>query len=210
MGLFTLFRKRNAEDVISAVSQDVVTAAITARNVLTDNNDPRSSQVCSEVVYLLLHLVDRELFKLFGQKGRDHFLDRIVERVLAVYVLSVLTHQMPQVDATELGGTMLKTFNSRQQTYANCTSILGEGGSEATSMTFPRPGSMVFALCFFIRKSLGQTVAKDPEEILAGKADISSIDLQTIPDIESLVRGAIFIGATMKEIRLGASLKQLR
>ena len=69
---------------------------------------------------------------------------------------------------------------------------------------------MVFALCFFIRKSLGYPVAQNPEEILAGKADISSIDLQTIPDFESLVRGAIFIGTTIKELRLGASLKKLR
>ena len=105
---------------------------------------------------------------------------------------------------------MLNTFHLRQQSYANCTSILGEGDSESASMTFPRPGSMVFALCFFIRKSLGLPVVKNAEEILAGKADISSIDMQTIPDIEGLVRGAIFIGTTLKELRLGASLKHLR
>lgn len=210
MRLFSLFRQRDPEDVFSAMSQDIVTTAIAARSVLTDEKDPRASEACSEVAYLLLHLVDRELFNLFGQKGRDRFLDRIVERVLAVYVLSVLTRHMPQVDATELGEAMLNTFNSRQQTYGNCASILGEGGSESASMTFPGPGSMVFALCFFIRKSLGHPVARNPEEILAGKADISSIDLQTIPDVESLMRGAVFIGTTMNELRLGASLKKLR
>lgn len=210
MGFFSLFRKQDPEEVIASLCQDIVAATILAPSVLAVEKDQRSQWAWTEVLYLLLHLVDRELFALMGQQGRDRYLDRIVLRAIGVYAVSEMMHRTPNIDTEVVCKEMLNTFNLRQMSYSNCTSLFGEGSSVAGSITFPRPGSMVFALCLFVHEGLGRPTPKDANNLLAGKGDISSINLTELPDVECLMRAAVYIGTTIKELRLQANLKHLR
>lgn len=204
MGIFSFFRKRDPEDIVTSVSQGIVAAAIEARGELVSPDDPRSVMACCEVAYLLLHLVDRELFSLFGESGRDRYFSIISERVITVYILAVLIPRDPGADVAKIGRQMLDVLNSRQATYSKCNSVLAVGGS------LPSPGSMVFALCVFMQMTLGKPTINYLDNLLAGNVDASSIDVDEVPDLGNLVLAAAFIASRIDAIRFRHHLKRLR
>lgn len=196
MGLFSFFQRRDPEEIISDVAQVVVTVAIESRGHLLDAKNPRSARASCEVVYALLHVVDRSLFRKVGADKRNAYFDAITTRAITMYVVAVLKPKLPNYEPATLGKLMLEGLNNRQEVFANCTSIAGEG----TPSRFPTQGSVVFAMCYFIRKELGDKMATPAKPLLAGKADISQTPLEELPSVEQLVKAAALVGAAVGEI----------
>lgn len=196
MGLFSFLQRRDPEDVISDVAQVVVTGAIEAREHLLDAKNPKSTRASCEVVYALLHVVDRHLFRRVGVDKRDAYFDAITTRVISMYVMAVLKPKMANDDPATLGQRMLEGLNNRQETFAGCTSIAGEGAPSG----FPTPGSVVFAMCYFVRKELGDRMATPAKPLLAGKADISQTPLDELPSVEQLIKAAALVGPAAGQI----------
>ncbi len=203
MGLFSIFRKRTPEDVYRSVAQKIVLASLRYRQDLSAPNHQLSADAGAEMVYLLLHFVDREAFQLLGTSQRDTVFDEISKIVIADYASSVLITNAPQDALLHVAEQMMNALGSRQSIYAQCDSLVGGEG-------FPSRGTMVFAFCFFVHRALGNTTRSDVDDILIGKRDLSDSDLDDFPDLRATLHAAIFVGSTLEALRIPNDLKYLK
>lgn len=199
MGILSFFRKPKPDEAARSIVEKFVWASLLYRKELAHPDDKRSADAGAEVAYLLLHLLDAEIFARFGASYRDKVFDRIAQNVIAAYTKAVLRPETPPDLLFEAAKQMQDTLNSRQMTYAKCRSLYGE--------MFPGFGSMVFAFCFFVHRALGQTNRTDVDNILAGE---KTSDLSDFPDSQTVLRGAVWIGSTLKTLRMLDEAKYLR
>ena len=202
MGILSLFRKPSSEEAARFLVEHIVLASLLYRKELAHPDDQRSADAGVEVAYLLLHLLDRELFGRFGASRREVLFDPIAQAVVARYTKAVLRPETPSDLLFDAAKQMQDTLNERQMTYAKCESLLGD--------PFPGIGTMVFAFCFFVHRALGRTNRTDVDDILAGdKSKLSQADLSDFPDAEFVFRGAVWIGSILKPLRLQDQAKYL-
>src|SRR3972149_2807465 len=147
MSIFSLFRK--PEVTAQSIGEKLVRASLLYRKELAHSDNNQSADAGVEVAYLVLHLLDREIFVRFGASQRDVLFDPIAQNVIASYAKAALSPETPEAVVFETAKRMQDTLNSRQLTYAKCRSLLGE--------KFPGIGTMVFAFCFFVHRALGRT-----------------------------------------------------
>lgn len=203
MGLFTRFSKRAPEEVYRTVAQKIVAASLRYRLDLPAPNNKLSADAGAEVAYFLLHVVDREAFRLLGVSRRDTVFDEIAKIVISDYARAVLTPNTPDDILLKVAVQMMDTMNSRQLIYAQCKSLLGE----------PLPGhrgTMLFALCFFIHRAFRKTDRADVDDILTGERDVGDSDLNDFPDIQVIFETAVRIGTMLANLRIPDDLKRLK
>jgi hypothetical protein len=203
MGLFSRFSKPAPEEVYRTVAQKIVAASLSYRLDLPAQNNKLSADVGAEVAYFLLHVVDREAFRLLGVARRDTVFDEIAKIVISDYARAVLTPNTPDDVLLKVAVQLMDTMNSRQSIYAQCKSLLGE----------PLPGhkgTMLFALCFFIHRALGETNRADVDDILTGERDVDDSDLNDFPDIQVIFETAVRIGTMLTNLRIPDDLKRLK
>jgi hypothetical protein len=175
MSIFNFFHKLNSEDVCDLFTKDIVISALRYGNAIETANNQYSVDVGAEIVYFLLHMFDRQLFKEVGPEARKKILDKIAIKVLGDYIIAVLKPETPIEIAEKLGESMLDTFNERQRIYSNCKCLMVKGNPWAK-------GSTIFALSFFIHKALRKTNRDNVDEILWGERDIVISELDDFPD----------------------------
>jgi len=154
------------------------------------------------MTYLLLHIVDREAFRLLGASLRDLVFDAISKIVIADYSKAVLNPNTPQDELFYVAEQMLIALNSRQLIYSQCTSLFGE--------SFPSKGTMVFAFCFYVHRALGNTDRTDIDDVLIGKRDINDSNINDLPDLPVILQTTISIGATLTALCLSDDLNHLK
>jgi len=205
MGIFSFFRRPTPEEATRSIVEKFVLASLLYSKELAHPDNQQSADAGAEVAYLLLHLLDAEIFARFGTPRRDAIFDSIAQNVIVAYTKSVLRPETPLNLLFEAAKQMQDTLNSRQITYARCRSFLGgEGG-------FPGIGTMVFAFCFFVHRALGRTNRTDVDDILAGEKTIPESDGRSdFPDIETLLYGVAWLGPMIKTIQIQNDTKYLR
>jgi len=204
MGLFSRLSKRTPEEVYRTVAQKIVAASLRYRLDLPTTNSKLSANAGAEVAYFLLHVVDRETFRLLGVSRRDTVFDEIAKIVISAYAEATLTPDAPDDVLLDVAVEMMSTMNSRQSIYAQCKSLLGE--------QLPgHRGTMLFALCFFIHRALGKTdrADVDVDDILTGERDVGDSDMNDFPDIQEIFQTAVRIGTLLNNLRIPDDLKRL-
>ena len=169
---------------------------------LEHQDNQQSANAGAEVAYLLLHLLDREIFAQLSPSQSGVYFDSIAPNVITSYAKAVLRPETPPHLLFETAKQMQDTLNSRQITYSRCRSLLGE--------PFPGIGSMAFAFCFFVRRALGQPTQMDVDDILAGEKNISDADQGNFPNPETAFHEAVWIGSTLKALRIYDDVKNLK
>lgn len=203
MGFFSLFRKQKPEDVCRSIAQKIVLASLRYRQDIPASDNKLSADVGAELVYFLLHVVDREAFHLLGASRRDTVYDEITKTVIADYARAVLTSNAPEELFLQFVEQMLDDLNSRQSIYAQCDSIVED--------SFPSSGTMVFAFCFFVHQALGHTNIPD-DDFLVGKRNLSVSDLMKndFPDSQFKMQTAVSIGSTLTTLGIPDELRRLK
>lgn len=201
MGLFSLFSKRRPEEVSLSIAKKIVVAALSHRQEISTQNNKLSADAGAEMIYLLLHLVDRQAFSLLGASRRDAIFDEISQIAIADYVSAVLNTNAPQNVLINYAEQMMNTLNSRQSIYTQCESLTGK--------SFPSKGTMVFAFSFFVHRALGHTERDDVDDILVGKRDLSGSDLDDFPDMSDIMQEAIRVGSRVSALRIQDEIKHM-
>jgi hypothetical protein len=201
MGLFSLFSKRKPEEIYQSLAKKIVVSALLYRQEIEAPDDKRSADAGAELIYLLLHLLDRQAFDQLGATGRDTVFDEVSQIAVADYAGAIFNANTPQdviIDSVE---QMMSTLNSRQSVYAQCDSLAGE--------MFPGKGTMIFALSFYVHQALGNTDRTDVEDILIGKNELRKSDMKDFPSVPEVMNTAITVGSLMIELKIPGELKHL-
>jgi hypothetical protein len=202
MSFFGFFRKTDPIDVLRDLRQSLVISALTFRTTLNEPNDQKSSNAAAELLFLLLHLADISMFTLLGPKKRDLYFDHLTLEAIRDYSAASLKQETPEDIKSAIANVLLQRFNSRQVTYAKCKSMMGD--------QFPGAGSTVFAFSFFVFRALDQTSREDVDEVLAGNARVTEADQKDFPPARTILKNAIFIGSTAKEVDIARYVRKLR
>lgn len=201
MGIFSFLQRPKSDEAARAIVRDFVLTSLLYRKEIDHGDDKQSADAGAEVAYLLLHLLDREIFSTFGASKRNQVFDRIAQAVIADYTKAVLRPETPPHMLFEVAKQMQDTLNARQQIYAKCRSLLGD--------EFPGVGSMAYAFCFFVHRALGRTKRNDINDILVGEMKLSDSDLRDFPGVEAALPAAVWIAIALKNVEMQKHLKYL-
>lgn len=197
-------RKLKPEQVYKKLTQKIVLAGLEYRKEIKYEVDNRlSSNAGAEIIYFLIHWVDRISFQIFGNQKRNEIYDVIYKRVISEYSKSILTPETPQSLLENLALQMLKTLNKRQIIYSQCICCLWQ------EARFPSIGTMEFALSFYIHKALGKTTRDNVDNILKGKNKLTKNDLTDFPCPEDQLTDCIFIHNILAKSKMSALIKEL-
>jgi hypothetical protein len=171
---------------------------------LDEDNKKLSFDAGAEFAYLLLHIVDRAAFELFGPKYRVEILEEISKIVIVDYCKSAFVPETPKAVVSDMAVRMFNDMNKRQLIYSQCTSVIGKSPFPASK------GTMVHALSYFVHFALQRTSRTDVDEILCGQKDITKDDLKDFPDLEQTTILAIKVSASIAALEIKDLLKKLR
>lgn len=203
MGILSFFRKPIPEEIYEEIASRIILSSFQYRSDLCEDNNKLSADAGAEFAYLLLHIVDRAAFELFGPKRSEEILEEISKIVIVDYCKSALVPETPKAVVSDMAVRMFNDINKRQLIYSRCTSVIGT--------PFPASkGTMVFALGYFVHFALQRTSRTDVDEILCGQKDIAKDDLKDFPDFEQTTTLAIHVGTSIGAIGIKDLLKKLR
>lgn len=208
MSLFSFFRKLSPEDIYDELSLKIISLSLMfpgsvnfIQEIDTTNVQKANSGI--EIAYLLLHILDRQAFKILGPIGRDKVIDEVAKRVLSRYCKTVLRKDTPLTLMQDWACHKLSTFNERTILYHKCKSVLGEENPWAS-------GTMVFALSFYIHKALGRTDRDDVDDILCGERNLEKSDMRDFPVWHQQSEIFIYFSSVLAEWKINKTLKQLK
>jgi hypothetical protein len=202
MGLFSLFSKRKPEEIYDSIAKKIVLTALRYRQEISASNNKLSVDAGAEMIYLLLHLVDREAFRLLGAARRDTIFDKVSQIAVVDYTGTVLNADAPHNVKIQIAEQMIGTLNSRQLIYSQCKSLYGE--------SFPCKGTVAFAFSFFVHRALGQTDRNDVNDVLTGKCDFGASDAKDFPTPPEVMQTAIKVGSVVSSLRLQDDLTHIK
>lgn len=202
MGILSIFRKPTPEEIYQEIASKIVIASLMYRTSLDKVNAKLSAEAGAEFAYLLLHLTDRAAFQIFGHPRREKVFNEISKRVIDDYSRSIFRSTVPEDIVPNLKASMIINMNDRQDIYGQCTSL--------TDDVFPRRGTMIFALAYFIHLALQRTSRTDVDDILCGRKDLTEADLDDFPDIENTLMLSVRFGTAAKKMRINDTLKKLQ
>lgn len=200
MGLFSLFGSKSAEDVYTSVAQNIVVCALLYSKELGEENNKRSADAGAEIIYLLMHILDRTAFSCLGPEKRNTVFDSVAEIALDDYVRAVLS-KAPLEFQADVKMQMFEDLEARQSIYGRCNSLAGE---------FPSKGTMTFALSHYVHKALELTKRDDVDGVLAGDQDVTNENIDAFPDFSKVLEDTIWVTNMIKEINFEKELKNLK
>lgn len=155
----------------------------------------KSTDASSELIYFLLHIIDRQLFSLYGADKRDEIYDKLSNELIVEFSGALLKGNAPMDAkrqlATSMRVKMLDDLNYRQEIYSKCESVFGE--------KFPSAGTMIFALAFYIHKALGKTNIDNVDTILTGERRIEKEELTNFPSVEDVLALCMYMADVVIE-----------
>lgn len=193
--LFACFRHSKSKENNQALAQKIVLAARVSGNKY-------SVDAGAEIVYMLLHLIDRQVFSKLGAPERAMVFDEFSEITITDYTLNAFHADASQNDLMDKAEQMMRTLKSRQSIYAQCKSLFGE--------SFPNNGTIIFALSFFVYRALGHTDRNDVDDILTGRRDICGSDKSDFPEAAEIMAAACAVESIIDGLQLESDLKHLR
>lgn len=202
MGLFSLFNRKKPEEVYQTLAKKIVVAALLYCKEIDAPDKKRSADAGAEMVYLLLHLLDRQIVGQLGLARRDRVFDEVVQIAIPDYAGAVLNANASHDVLTGIAEHMLETLNARQALYGECQSFKGE--------SFPGKGTVLFAFSVFVHRALGKTDRTDVERILTGEEELTDDDLDAFPDPKEIIHAATSVGAIAGSLELEKELKHLK
>ncbi len=202
MGFLSIFRRAIPDNIYREISQKIVISSLAYRSELKEPDNQLSANAGAELAYLLLHIVDREAFRVLGPTKRDEAYDEIAQKVIADYSSAIILPDAPASVSTVIAEHMMDTLNKRQITYGQCGSLING--------PFPSKGTLAFAFSHFVHRALGHTNRDDIDDLLAGKRNLLDSDMDAIPDTMSIMRDWIYLGSTLTALELPRSLKKLK
>jgi hypothetical protein len=204
MGILSIFKKPAPEEIYEEIASRIILSSFQYRSDLCEDNNMLSTDAGAEFAYLLLHIVDRAAFELFGPKHPEEIFEEISKIVIADYCKSAFAPDTPKAIVSDMAVRMFNNLNKRQLIYSQCTSVIGKPPS------FPAKGTMVFALGYFVNFALQRTSRTNVDEILCGHKDITKDDLKDFPSFEQTTTLAIHIGTVIGALGIKDLLKKLR
>lgn len=195
MGLFFLFRQQEPENIYQTLAQKIVLAA-------QGPDNKSSADAGAEIVFLLLHLLDRQVFSQLDESQRDTVFNEVSEITITAFTVAVLHADASQDDLMNKAEQMMSTLKTRQSIYTQCKSLVGE--------SFPNNGTIVFALSFFVYRALGHTDRNDADDILTGRRDTSDSDKGDFPEPPEIMAAARAVESIIDGLQLASDLKHLR
>lgn len=202
MGIFSLFNRKTPDEVYQTLAKKIVVAALRYRQEIDAPDKKRSADAGAEMVYLLIHLLDRQIVSQLGLARRDAIFDEVVQIAIPDYAGAVLNANASSDVLTGIAEHMFETLNARQALYRECQSFAGE--------SFPGKGTILFAFSFFVHRALGNTERTDVEGILTGENELTDDDLDAFPDPEEIMDATTSVGAIAGALGLDKELKHLR
>ena len=188
MGLLSLFKK-DPDKIYYILSKNIAESALIYKEQVDAPSYRSSSNAGAEVIYLLMHLLDRESFNILGATQRDNVFDEVLKRVISLNSL---------VDSE----TLLKDLDARQELYGQLDTITGDN--------FPSRGTVIFAFCFYVHKALQKTFRNDLDDILLEKKDVDESNEKDFPDLTETMNASIFITAVLSELEIAKHIKELQ
>ncbi len=154
------------EDVKREIARWIVVSAVLYQNHL-EKTEPRTARHAAvEILYILLHLVDREASKVFGLARRNEVFDEILATAIYEYVRVLSKPDTPPSIVNSVRKEMYANMNDRQAIYAACKSLAGD--------PWPSRGTMAFACAYFIYRALERTDRTDVDGVLRGEEDVTA------------------------------------
>lgn len=204
MGIMSLFRKRSPEEIRHEIAGAIVASSLLYRKQLEEPDPQRTWYAGAEVLYLLLHVVDKTSFRIFGGIAGQNAAEIFdIENVAQLhYAHALLGPTVADDAAISLAMKMADDMKDRQSTYDLCQSVTGD--------PWPSRGTMVFACGYFIHRALGRTDRTDVDAILRGEQDVTDAERGAFPDMEQSLKLAAHIGVSLAELQLSKRLERLR
>ena len=200
MGFFSLFGSKSAEDVYTSIAQNIVVSALLYSKELGEENNKRSADAGAEIMYLLIHILDRAAFSCLGPEKRNAVFDSVAGIALDDYVRAVLS-KAPLEFQADVKTQMFEDLEARQFIYGKCSSLAGE---------FPSKGTMTFALSHYVHKALELTERDDVDGVLTGDQDVTNENIDAFPDFSKVLEDTIWVANIIKEINFEKELKNLK
>ena len=91
MGILSFFRKPVPEEIYEEIASRIILSSFQYRSYLCEDNNKLSADAGAEFAYLLLHIVDRAAFELFGPKRSEE----ILEEISKIVIESLVQHYRP-------------------------------------------------------------------------------------------------------------------
>jgi len=202
MSIFSLFKQETPEDIYQKLAANIVASALNFREGLSPPYDNSTTTAGAELLYFLVHILDRDAFTVLKVEQRDKLIDEVSIIAIKGYARAVFSSESPYDSVSKISSQMISVLNSRQVIYAKCDSIMGDN--------FPSKGTMVFALCFYVKKALGFTDRDDVDGILTGEQEIHDTDVKDFPEIESILEIAVGVGDYVQYLQMPRYLKKLK
>lgn len=200
MGLFSFFGSKSPEEVYSSIAKSIVVSALLYSKELGAENNKHAADAGAEVVYFLLHILDRAAFATLGSEKRSTVFDEVSEIALDDYTKATLSSAPIELQL-KIKTHMLQTLDVRQNIYGQCESLAGK---------LAERGTMVFAFSFYVHRAMELTQRNDVDEILVGNQDVTISDGDTFPDFSTNLHNAAWIGNVIKELEFEKDLKYLK
>lgn len=200
MSLFSFFGSKNPEEVYTSIAQSFVVCALSYRKELNEEDNKKSADAAAEIIYLLMHVLDRVAFSALGSEKRNSVFDSVSEIALDDYTKATISGAPIELQLA-IKTKMFEDLEARQTIYGKCDSLAGE---------FPAKGTMIFALSYYINKALELTHIEDVEDVLTGIGDVTDENSDAFPDISKLLENAIWIANIVTELKLEKKIKQLK
>ncbi len=202
MGLLSFFSKApSADEVYDDLGHKIVLSTLLFRKELKTDNNQLSTDAAAELMYLLIHFLDRIVSQMFDSNRGDTIYNEVSKRAITHYIQSNLKPNTPQDVVKSIIIKMMSDLNNRQEIYAKCDSIYGD--------IFPGKGTMVFALSFYIHRALGMTDREDVDDILCGNRNLEEADLNDFPDNDQIMELSIHVSAIVPTLKFKDSLSKL-
>lgn len=208
MNILSLFHKHSPEDIYDELALKIITSSFMFPDSVnfikeTDVIDEQKINSGKEIVYFLLHILDRETFQMLGQIDRDKLINEVTQRTISGYCKTVLKEDTPLNFIKDMACHMLDTFNERTILYHRCQSVIDEKNPFSA-------GTMVFALSFYIHKALGLTNRDDVDDMLCGKRKFEKSDMSDFPMFTQELEISIYLGNILSKWQINKTLKHLR
>lgn len=202
MTFFDFFRRKQPSQILMELRHIAVIASLTFRQQTKEGNDELSANAGAELLYFLLHVTDTVMYLGLKPTKRAEYFDLLTLDAIRSYANAILVAEAPDELQSGAREMMLRRFNSRQATYARCTSLAGE--------VLPTPGSKMFALSFLVHRALGRTERVTFDDILAGIEPIKESEFADFPGVESIVLWSTFAAGSVQDMKLSRAIRSLR
>lgn len=198
MGFFGFGKKK---DVKQEIASEIAVSALAYRFELGETNSRLCGHAAVEIVYLLLHLVDREAFKIFGPTRRNEVFDEISVTAIYDYASALFKPGTAANTVNSVSKQMYTDMNDRQSIYAACKSISGD--------VWPGRGTMVFACDYYIHRALERTDRTDVDGVLRGEQDVTAANSDAFPDPDNTLKLSLYVLNSMSKLRIPEKLRKL-